>query len=60
MSPEYSVIVPVYNSEETLVELYDRTAAVFTNAGSSFEMVFVDDFSEDKSWAVRLASFPSK
>jgi glycosyltransferase involved in cell wall biosynthesis len=54
MSPEYSVIVPVYNSEETLVELYDRTAAVFTNAGSSFEVVFVDDFSEDKSWEVLI------
>jgi len=50
--PAYSVIVPVYNSEETLVELYDRTAAVFENAGSGFEMIFVDDFSEDKSWEV--------
>ena len=52
MNPEYSVIVPVYNSEETLSELYDRTAAVFVKAGYSFEMVFVDDFSQDKSWEV--------
>jgi glycosyltransferase involved in cell wall biosynthesis len=50
MTPEYSVIVPVYNSEQTLSELYDRTAAVFLNAGYTFEMVFVDDFSHDKSW----------
>jgi len=52
MTPEYSVIVPVYNSEQTLSELYDRTAVVFTTAGYTFEMVFVDDFSEDGSWAV--------
>ncbi len=52
MTPEYSVIVPVFNSEETLPELYDRTAAVFTAAGIRFEMIFVDDFSQDKSWEV--------
>lgn len=50
MSPEYSIIVPVYNSEQTLTGLYERTAAVFTQAGYSFEMIFVDDFSQDKSW----------
>jgi polyisoprenyl-phosphate glycosyltransferase len=52
MAPEYSVIVPVYNSEQTLTELYERTAAVFAAAGSTFEMVFVDDFSRDRSWEI--------
>jgi len=52
MNPEYSIVVPVFNSEQTLVGLYDRTAAVFTKAGYSFEMIFVDDFSQDKSWEV--------
>jgi glycosyltransferase involved in cell wall biosynthesis len=52
MTPEYSIVVPVFNSEQTLVGLYDRTAAVFSNAGYSFEMIFVDDFSQDKSWEV--------
>jgi len=52
MTPEYSVIVPVYNSELTLSELYDRTAAVFADSGFTFEMVFVDDFSQDNSWEV--------
>ena len=52
MTPEYSVIVPVYNSELTLSELYDRTAAVFADSGFSFEMVFVDDYSQDNSWEV--------
>jgi len=52
MTPEYSVIVPVYNSELTLSELYDRTAAVFADSGFTFEMVFVDDYSQDNSWEV--------
>jgi undecaprenyl-phosphate 4-deoxy-4-formamido-L-arabinose transferase len=52
MAPEYSIIVPVYNSEQTLSGLYERTAAVFTKAGYSFEMIFVDDFSHDKSWEI--------
>ncbi len=54
MTPEYSVIVPVYNSEETLVELFKRTRAVFAAAGYTFEMVFVDDFSLDRSWEVLI------
>lgn len=55
MNPEYSVIVPVYNSEDTLVSLYERTAAVFGAEGAVFEMIFVDDFSEDKSWEVLIS-----
>jgi len=52
MVPEYSVIVPVFNSGLTLTELYWRTAKVFDQAGLTFEMVFVDDFSQDNSWEV--------
>ncbi len=52
MAPEYSIIVPVFNSEQTLPGLYERTAAVFMKSGYSFEMIFVDDFSHDKSWEV--------
>ncbi len=49
-TPEYSVVVPVYNSQETLDLLFSRTKAVFDNLGKSFEMVFVDDCSKDQSW----------
>jgi len=52
MTPEFSVIVPVFNSDQTLSELFNRTQAVFSSAGLSFEMVFVDDFSHDNSWNV--------
>jgi glycosyltransferase involved in cell wall biosynthesis len=49
--PEYSVVVPVYNSQETLELLFSRTKAVFDSLGKSFEMVFVDDCSKDQSWS---------
>jgi len=51
-SPEYSVIVPVYNSESTLEELFVRTKTVFETMGKPFEIVFVDDCSQDKSWEI--------
>lgn len=54
MTPEYSIIVPVYNSELTLEELFNRTNAVFTQSGLSFEVVFIDDYSQDKSWEILL------
>ncbi len=51
-SPEYSVIVPVYNSENTLEELFERTMSVFQTAEKIFEVIFVDDGSKDHSWEV--------
>ncbi len=53
-SPDYSIVVPVYNSEGTLEELFSRTKAVFASLGKTFEMVFVDDFSRDKSWEILI------
>ncbi|MBK7214382.1 MAG: glycosyltransferase family 2 protein [Bacteroidales bacterium] len=50
--PEYSIVVPVYNSESTLEALFSRVKQVFETLGKSFEVVFVDDCSKDKSWEV--------
>jgi glycosyltransferase involved in cell wall biosynthesis len=52
ISPKYSVIVPVFNSEATLEELYTRTRAVFDDLKDSFEMIFVEDGCRDRSWEV--------
>jgi len=49
---DYSVVVPVYNSEQTLAELFMRTRAVFAELGRSFEMIFVEDCGSDQSWQV--------
>lgn len=54
-TPEYSIIIPVYNSETTLEELFRRTKIIFENLGSSFEVIFVDDASQDNSWDILKA-----
>lgn len=51
-TPEYSIIIPVYNSEATLEELFLRTKTIFNALGSSFEVIFVDDSSQDNSWEI--------
>jgi polyisoprenyl-phosphate glycosyltransferase len=49
---DYSVIVPVYNSEASLQELFSGIKIVFDQLGVSYEVVFVDDGSSDGSWSV--------
>jgi glycosyltransferase involved in cell wall biosynthesis len=44
--------VPVYNSQKSLPILLDRLRSVFANEGNEFEMVLVDDGSQDDSWSV--------
>ncbi|MCG8320615.1 MAG: glycosyltransferase family 2 protein [Cytophagales bacterium] len=48
----FSVVVPVYNSERSLEELYQRLSATFEKMGASFEVIFVNDKSSDTSYAV--------
>jgi glycosyltransferase involved in cell wall biosynthesis len=45
-----SVIIPVFNSEDTVGELTERITAVFQQAGRPVELVLVDDGSSDGSW----------
>jgi undecaprenyl-phosphate 4-deoxy-4-formamido-L-arabinose transferase len=53
MSPvEVSVVIPVYNSAEILPALYARLRAVLAAFDRPYEIVFVDDGSQDASWAV--------
>jgi glycosyltransferase involved in cell wall biosynthesis len=51
-SIDFSVVVPVYNSQDSLRELYERLDATFTAMGRSFEVIFVNDGSTDDSLAV--------
>jgi glycosyltransferase involved in cell wall biosynthesis len=49
---EVSVVVPVFNEEQSLPELYDRLVKTLDNAGlQSYELLFVDDGSSDGSYA---------
>lgn len=49
---DFSVVVPVHNSEETLDELFSRLFTVFNDLRSSFEVIFVEDGGSDYSWSV--------
>ncbi len=47
-----SVVIPLYNEEDSLKELYDWIVRVMEANRFSFEVVFVDDGSTDRSWEV--------
>jgi len=47
--PECSIVVPFFNEEETVEELCNRIRGVMNSLGKSYEMVFVDDGSRDRT-----------
>ena len=49
--PEISVVIPVFNEEESLQELSEWINRVMSLHGFSFEVIFVDDGSTDNSWS---------
>lgn len=48
--PEYSVVIPVYNSAESLEQLNDRLIRTLEQTGANFEIIYTDDASPDNSW----------
>ncbi len=47
-----SVVIPVFNEQDSLAILHDELARVAQSAGLHFEVLFVDDGSDDGSWEV--------
>ncbi len=45
----YSVIIPMYNEEEVIAETYRRIKKVLSDTGESYELIFVNDGSRDRS-----------
>ncbi len=53
MSNLISIVVPVYNEQDSLELLYEKISKVMAGrTGDSFEVIFIDDGSTDKSWEV--------
>jgi polyisoprenyl-phosphate glycosyltransferase len=46
---QYSFIVPIYNEQENIPELYRRVAAVMTSLDAPAELLLIDDGSRDAS-----------
>ena len=57
-TPDISVVVPLFNESESLPELEAWIRKVLQNGGLSYEIIFIDDGSNDGSWDVvrKLAS----
>lgn len=49
---DITVIVPLYNEEESLPELFSWIKRVMDENSFSYEVIFVDDGSSDSSWKV--------
>jgi glycosyltransferase involved in cell wall biosynthesis len=47
--PKYSIVVPFHNEEDNVTALYDRLKEVMEHVGEAFELVFVDDGSNDRT-----------
>jgi glycosyltransferase involved in cell wall biosynthesis len=59
---DISVVIPLYNEDESLPELTSWIAKVMDEHNFSYELLFIDDGSTDNSWAVIEAlkvQFPS-
>ena len=49
---DISVVVPLYNEEESLPELCDWISRVMLTHGFTYEIILVDDGSHDRSWEI--------
>jgi len=49
MQPVYSVVVPSYNEQEVIEETYKRLSSVMESMGESYELVFINDGSSDRT-----------
>lgn len=49
---DISIVIPLLNEEESILELNDWIARVMQSNHFSYEIIFVDDGSTDKSWEV--------
>jgi len=48
--PAVSLVVPVYNEEGTVEEVYRQSVAALETLGQPYEIIFVDDGSTDGTW----------
>jgi glycosyltransferase involved in cell wall biosynthesis len=50
--PELSVIIPVYNEEDSLDRLYDKVTQAMAPLNKTWELILVDDGSRDRSFEI--------
>jgi undecaprenyl-phosphate 4-deoxy-4-formamido-L-arabinose transferase len=56
-APDLSIVIPVYNEEQVLPRLFERLYPALDALGRSYEIVFVNDGSRDRSVALLREAF---
>jgi undecaprenyl-phosphate 4-deoxy-4-formamido-L-arabinose transferase len=59
-TPNLSVVIPVYNEEQGLQALFDRLYPALDALGVSYEILFVNDGSRDRSAAILREQFQKR
>jgi len=49
---DVSIVIPVYNEQDSLYTLYDNIVTAINHINKSYEIIFIDDGSTDDSWQV--------
>ena len=49
---QISVVIPLYNEEDSLIELHEKIVSNLENFLIDYEIIFIDDGSIDSSWSV--------
>lgn len=60
MSPRVSVVIPIYNEEAVLPALFARLYPALDALGRSYEIVFINDGSHDRSAALLREQFQKR
>ena len=59
-TPQLSVVIPVYNEEDGLQTLFDRLYPALDKLAISYEIVFINDGSRDRSAAFLREQFQQR
>ena len=59
-SPMLSVVIPVYNEESGLATLFARLYPALDKLGESYEIIFINDGSRDRSAALLRGQFQQR
>lgn len=49
---DISIVIPLLNEEESLIELHQWIVRVMQQGGYQYEIIFIDDGSTDRSWNI--------
>ena len=52
--PKFSLVVPIWNEEQVIPELYKRVCAIMESTGETWELICINDGSRDRSLELLL------